>query len=218
MKYTLLIAILISLNSNAQTSPDATQSGQVISAIDYNNSKFTIGDIKQTMLPESEFVKLHGTCWKQLNKGQDLENNTSRVATPDGLIDDINITGTSLATALNTNYIKSSAGRFLRSEGAGSETLGDTQEDSLKSHKHEISYVRVDLGGTNGGLIDGVTTGHGVLAWGGNTGTILNSGTHSTNKTNPLDALGSIHEAGSGENMVKNLTVNTFIKVDHSCN
>lgn len=215
MKYILLLTILISLNSNAQTSPDATQSGQIISAIDYNNSKFTIGDIKQTMLPESEFVKLHGTCWKQLNKEQDLENNTSRVATPDGLIDDINITGTALATALSTNYIKSSAGRFLRSEGAGSEILGNTQEDSLKEHKHDISYVRMNFGGTNGGVIDGAGTGHGVLAWGGNSGTIVDN---ATNRANSSDALGAIHEAGSGENMVKNLTVNTFIKVDHSCN
>ena len=101
------------------------QSGDEIKAVEYNNSKFTIGDIKSSILTLAEFQTLHGSCWIQLNQGADNSN--------------IDITGSDLATLKSANSIKSATGRVLRAEGGLSNPLGETQEDELKSHRHRLS-------------------------------------------------------------------------------
>jgi len=129
-----LIILIISITYSFAN----VQSGDEIKAVEYNNSKFTIGDIKTSILTLAEFQTLHGSCWIKLNQGADNSN--------------VDITGSDLATLKSVNSIKSATGRVLRAEGGLSNPLGETQEDEFESHVHGVGVQlgsRDYGGGTN---------------------------------------------------------------------
>lgn len=185
MRTILFLLFFLSFNTYSLVS-----SGDQIKAIEYNNSKFTIGDIKHSVLSLVNFQSLHGSCWIQLNQGSDNS--------------DINISGSDLAL-LNGNTIKSSSGRVLRASGGNSASLGSTQEDSLQGHRHSFSLN----GGWGPGSSDGgkfrADLNSPKNAWSGTVGTPLSDGVNGTPRT-------------SNETRMKNLTVNMFLKINHNCN
>lgn len=154
------------------------QSGDEVSSVEYNNSKFNIGDIKHSILTLAEFQTLHGSCWIKLNQGADNS--------------DIDITGSDLANLKSVNSIKSATGRVLRAEGGLSNSLGQTQEDELKSHRHRLSENSGSSG--DGPAIDSFP------------------GSASTNSS------AYTQYTGGDETRMKNLTVNMFIKINNNCN
>lgn len=187
-----LIILIISITYSFAN----VQSGDEIKAVEYNNSKFTIGDIKTSILTLAEFQTLHGSCWIKLNQGADNSN--------------VDITGSDLATLKSINSIKSATGRVLRAEGGLSDSLGNTQEDSFQSHQHDT--------------VEGVFSG-GSGASRGRRLTVTNIGevsaySQSSNalRTNSVIDGGSGTPRVSSETRMKNLTVNMFIKVNHECN
>ena len=188
-KYLVSLIFLMSMSTMANV-----QSGDEIKAVEYNNSKFTIGDIKTSLLPLAKFQELHGSCWIQLNQGADNSN--------------IDITGTDLAVALSQNSIKSSAGRVLRSEGGLSVSLGQTQEDEIIAHSHysplrsRNAEINRQVRNYNNGSLS-TSNGKIVSTSSGSYSDVRNHGTSST---------------GGNETRMKNLTVNTFIKINHNCN
>ena len=198
MKFLILILISFSFNSFSNVN-----SGDVINAVEINNRTFTIGDIKNSILPLNKFQELHGSCWIQLNQGLDNSN--------------IDISNTDLATALNTTSIKSASGRVLRAEGGNSASLGLTQEDALQNHKHRNSNVAEQ----NGLLSQSIT-----LRFSGSfpSGVLNSQGVFSTTSHNNFgqiedDKTGGviIGNVDNNETRMKNLTINMFIKINHSC-
>ena len=187
-KYLILMILCVSNISVANV-----QSGDEIKAVEYNNSKFTVGDVKTSLLPLNKFQELHGSCWIQLNQGADNSN--------------IDITGTDLSLALSLNSIKSSAGRVLRSAGGLSSSLGQTQEDAFQGHQHRTLEGKFGGGGTSQRL------------------TVSNVGEVSSYSNSAIPLTTNSIIAGShgspkidDETRMKNLTVNTFVKVNHDCN
>ena len=163
------------------------EKGDIISSVDYNNDFFNIGDIKNSSLSVPEFSTVHGNCWIQLNQN----------------LTDIDITGTDLASALNTTTIKSSSDRVLRSKGSGfSESLGEIQEDEFLRHRHSGSVVVPKKDGDAG---DGDAGG-------------LGSNSSGNEYLGDRDYNLTIASKGGNETRFKNLTVNTFIKVNKECN
>ena len=162
-------------------------SGDVLKSEEYNNSVFRIGDVKTSILPLAQFQSLHGSCWIQLNQN----------------ISDIDISGSDLASTLGSNSIKSSYGRVLRSEGTNSASLGQQQEDAFQGHGHTFHWATA-------AALDGSDY----------------SGDSRSASTN-LNSDSAIGEAVSdgvngtpriaNETRMKNLTVNTFIKINNSC-
>lgn len=205
MKTILFICLLLnSIYSIANVS-----SGDQIKAVEYNNSKFTIGDIKTSILPLDKFQELHGSCWIQLNQGASNSN--------------ISISGTDLSVALgNIATIKSSSGRVLRSQGGNSSSLGMTQEDATAvnglSTNTAGSHYHLH-GGPDPAAIDSDYRRYGITDTGvrkqrpAGSSSESNYAAHTSNSGNHTHSL-----SGDNETRMENLTVNTFIKVNHSCN
>lgn len=160
-------------------------SGEKIKAIEYNNSTFSVGDVKHSLLTIAEFQTLHGSCWIQLNQGAD---NSS-----------IDISGSDLASIKGNNTLISATGRVLRAQGGESASLGQTQEDEIKAHSHEANF----RGNTSGDHYH-------------RTEPIAFSGVGSSYDFGS-DKFYSTQETGGSETRMKNLTVNIFVKINHSC-
>lgn len=195
MKILLFFVAYLSLNSYANVS-----SGEAISAVDINNKTFTIGDIKTSILTITQFQTLHGSCWVQLNQGTDNSN--------------IDISGSDLSSLIGNTTLKSSTGRVLRSAGGNANSVvGTTQEDAT-------AVNGLSVGNTNP-----IPSTYSYI-W---TRTSGNWGTHedethtdSTNKRFDAMSIGEFNHShslsGDNETRMQNLTVNTFIKINHNCN
>lgn len=185
MKYLLFLFIFLSLETFAKV-----EAGDVISSVDYNNSKFTIGDIKTSLLTEAEFQTLHGNCWIKLNNGVSGE--------------DIDISNSDLAQLKENNFIKNSSGRVLRAEGGNSLTLGEVQEDAFQGHRH----------GQRVPSHDGINIGPGGQRGIFNGGAINSFDFVLEPKTDGVNGI----PRTANETRMANLTVNMFVKINHSCN
>lgn len=185
MKYFICFFLLVSFNSFAEVNP-----GDEITAKKFNESTAHIGEIKTSILTQTQFQGLYGSCWVQMT-GQD-------------------ISGSDLASLTGITSLPNAQGRFLRTTGGNAPALGQTQEDDIKSHNHDISYVRMNF--STG--IDGTGNGFGVIPWGSNSGTII---WNPTNRYVGADNQGAIHDEGGSESRPKNLGVNRFIKINKDC-
>ena len=206
MKKLILLTLLFNLNAFSNV-----QQGDMIKAVEYNNSKFTVGDIKHSVLSLTDFQSLHGSCWIQLN------NTTTN---------DISIENTNLAGYIG-NTIKSASGRVLRAAGSGSAALREQQEDATAvnglssstnpagSHQHDFVFERdsnVAVGtppyqylGSSGANVLEVRS--------GGDRTVVNSVRPSGEHTHSVNITSS-----DTETRMKNLTINLFLKVNHNCN
>ena len=188
--------IILFFISNFAIAGEPVKSGDEIKANIFNNSTFTIGDIKQSILTETEFQSLHGDCWVKMRgqsiAGSDLSTKTAGRTSP-------------------VNTLPDTSGKFLRDKDGLAANVGETQTDELKSHNHEITFIRMNI--STG--IDGTGSGFGVIGWGGNSGTLVSP---VTNRYSPSDALGAIHDTGGSETRPTNMTVNMYVKINHICN
>jgi hypothetical protein len=195
MKLLILISLFISQISFAQVS-----SGDTISAVDINNKTFTIGDIKTSILPLIKFQELHGNCWIQLNQGADNSN--------------IDISGTDLSSALNSSTIKSSSGRVLRAKGGlANTTVGTTQNQAtavngLSASSSTSSNYQLEYSSSY--KLTGIATN-------GYAGLNVTGVGSSTYLDRNFSYATSTSLSGDNETRMNNLTVNMFIKVNHSC-
>lgn len=169
-------------------------SGQKITAKKFNNSTFRIGDIKQSILSQGEFILIHGDCWKQMNSN-------------------INLTGTDLGDHIANSGFRSYtqipdiSGRVLRSNGGMSETLGSIQEDAFQGHEHKTLEGKFGGMGSNQRL---TVTNIGEVSSYSATATPL--------RTNKIIAGDNGIPRISDETRMKNYTVNMFVKVNNDCN
>lgn len=125
MKILLLTLSLISFSSFSSVS-----SGEKISSIAYNNSTFTIGDIKHSVLTLEEFTVLHGSCWVKLGETVSIASSDLAVATAGR--DGLSLGNENDQGADPIVNIPNLEGRVLRMAGNGSNTLGETQEDAFQ--------------------------------------------------------------------------------------
>lgn len=118
--------------------------GDKITAKRFNNSTFQIGDIKQSILSQDEFVLIHGDCWKQMNTNIDL------------LSTDL---GDHIVNAGFRIYdeIPDASGRVLRLQGSGSAILGSTQEDATSVNELNVNNDN-SLSGSFRIYVDGRTS------------------------------------------------------------
>lgn len=190
-----IILLVLSMSAFSQVS-----SGDKIKATEYSFSTFRIGDIKTSVLDETSFNSLHGgtNCWKMYNPASG----------------DVDILGTDLGTMLTKATLHSASGRVLRAKGGLSEVLiGDPQEDALQGHRHR-------QGGVNG------NSSSTLYPW----GSWNPSGSHvepsNSGEGNEVIGITSDPENGNAiygavrvdeETRMKNVTVNMYIRVNHSC-
>jgi hypothetical protein len=171
--------------------------GDKITAKKFNNSTFQIGDIKQSMLHNDEFVAIHGDCWEQMNNniplsGTDLGNHIINIG------------------VRSYTQIPDASGRVLRSEGGLSSSLGATQEDAFQGHQHATTYTSSgsnDYAGSNGAIYSGTTT--------------IGRFTVDAIRQDLLyyqDPFVGEDPRVANETRSKNLTVNMFVKINNDCN
>lgn len=191
---TFIFLLLISNLSWAQK-----VNGEKIKSADFNSSTFNLGDIKQTLLPELQFRQMNGDCWVQM-KGQ-------------------SIAGSDYAVLTGTTQLPDAQGRFLRTAGGNAAPLAQTQEDEFKSHTH-LQNEHSHLGGyprANGysyathGALNGTTTGGNTYVAAEASGLYLGRYAYTTVTTAVNQNSGGI------ETRPRNLTVNTFIKINKNC-
>ena len=175
--------------------------GDKITANKFNNSTFQIGDIKQSMLHNDEFVAIHGDCWEQMNNniplsGTDLGNHIINIG------------------VRSYTQIPDASGRVLRSEGGLSSSLGATQEDAFQGHGHDF-YA----GDTSSGFNHLSTQDQIALA--NNAGNRVLKSTRSGAQdiiNSPTDDGTNGTPRVANETRSKNLTVNMFVKINNDCN
>ena len=182
----LLAILVISLSASAG---EPVKPGDEIKANKFNNSTFTIGDVKTSLLSESSFQTLHGDCWVKMT-GQNISGSDLATLEP------------SLAT------LPDASGRFLRNLGGNSNSLAQTQEDAFQGHKHHAQasgdglylYIR-----GSGGVFSGLSGGNHLDRGSEPIGNPRTDGVNGTPRT-------------ANETRPQNLTVNMFIKLNHNCN
>lgn len=170
--------------------------GEAVTAKRFNESTFGVGDIKHSLLTESQFQNQFGNCWVKMT-GQD-------------------VSGSDYASITGNNTLPNSTGRFLRDTGGESNSLGNTQEDTLQNITGDFLtrddnsssyYVRIKE--TNGAFYTENVTGN-----------MFNSVGSSSGQTSPgkvkFDA--SRVARTSNETRPKNLSVNYFLKINYECN
>ena len=193
--------------------------GDNISANKFNNSTFMIGDIKHSLLTESEFQQIAGDCWKKLDGVTDVS--------------DTDFGSIKKATAGNpslTVILPNSNNQFLRDRGDGG--LGTIQADATAvnglggntntagNHSH---YTVTDSSGDSSA---GSWSGGSYLAQRGSTGDSyyrlkgVNTAPTSLGKTSTAGNHSHTLSITSTESETRptNLGVNLFIKVNNDCN
>tara|TARA_Y100000034_G_scaffold134332_1_gene202471 strand:- start:103 stop:636 length:534 start_codon:yes stop_codon:yes gene_type:complete len=110
-------------------------SGEAITAKKFNESTFGVGDIKHSLLTESQFQSQFGDCWVKM-VGQCVSSSCGSVQS-----DYAQITG-------ETN-LPNAEGRFLRNTGTSTTggnpvQLRALQEDEFKSHNHGVDILKAD--------------------------------------------------------------------------
>lgn len=200
-KLTLLL-LLISSNIFAVSS---ISTGNIIKANDLKNSTLTIGDIKQSLLPVINFQQLHGDCWVAM-EGQ-------------------SITGSDFSSLTGVSNLPDARGKFLRNLGGNSASLMQTQNSATKmpinpfitsqagSHQHDFVFERLSDNAVGSPPYQYLgSSGSNVLeVRSGGDRTVVNSVRPSGNHTHQITG-------GDLETRPENLTVNFFIKINHTCN
>lgn len=199
MKFALLLLLSISSTIFAQK-----LTGQVIKASDFNSSSFHIGSIQQSILSESQFQNMAGTCWVQM-KGQSIVNSDLAAL---GITNLPDARGTFIKVAgINENHKKANGSFF-------SGTLNTVQNDSFQGHWHDF-YV----GNTANSFphLDSASQ----LATADNAGGRSLNSTTTANKNiinaPKSDTVNGTPRVGS-ETQPANLSLNTFIKINKNCN
>lgn len=187
----LTVLFLFSFSSNANVSI-----GDKITAKKFNESTNHVGDIKQSLLTQSQFQSLQGNCWVRM-VGQD-------------------VSGSDYASITGKNTLPNTAGRFLRDTGGNAPSLGQNQGDAIRNIVGEAYGSENAMNGASGTgaflpLKKG-TTGHEpdndaegteFTGWSFSAARALPNGT----TTDPV----------SGENRPINTAVNFFVKINHEC-
>lgn len=182
-KIIFLFLLTMSLNSLAKV-----ESGQVIKAKVFNESVFFVGDIKQSLLTESEHQSLMGNCW-QLMRNQNVSQS-----------DYGNLLKTQASNPSLVVTLPSSTNLFLRDTGAG---VGQFQNQDWKS----FNLHNVLQGGNSGYDHDNVYMGKSTTSYVGN----IFVGQYAS----PAAALGVMWD--TSETRPKNLGVNLFVKINDAC-
>lgn len=150
------------------------------------------------MLSELQFQNLNGSCWVQM-KGQD-------------------VIGSDYASISGENRVPNADGIFLRTSGGDAGVLAQIQEEEIKSHTH-LQNAHEHLNGyprANGynyasaGALNGTTTG-------GNTYVSKEAGVYPSRYAYTTKTVATNQNSG-GESRPKNLTINSFIKINKNCN
>lgn len=145
-----------------------------------------IGTVVQSMLSEAEYQAFAGDGWV--------------------LMDGRDVSGSDYAVLKGVSTIPDARGRFLRGKNNGRSggtgnpdgdaTLGDSQDDALASHNHNMSFNLT---------IHRFTRATGTGSGSANTYEDTGSGTALTS---------SAASTGSNETRPRNITVNTFIRIN----
>lgn len=195
MKYILISLLSISF-ANAQVN-----TGEAIKANKYNGDTLHVGSIQQSILTEAEFQALAGNCWV-LMAGQTLSGTDLGTIT---LARDGSGTGNTNDDGLSAMAnLPDASGRFLRSSGGNSTSLGQAQDDAIKSHAHrwENSFDSQQLSASS------QSTGY-FAPWFNGNGLHLDGPTYK----DPDATIGTL----SDETRPINITVNTFVKINKEC-
>jgi hypothetical protein len=122
MKFLLFLLSLTLFQFTAQAQISQIASGDPIQADKINsmiveiNKMYDIGDIRNSLLTESQFQSRNGSCWVLMN-GQ-------------------SVSGSLYESLTGRSNLPSAAGRFLRNAGGSAAALALTQEDDFKAHNH----------------------------------------------------------------------------------
>jgi len=192
--YLLISSLLLSFSGFSSVT-----SGDKLTAKEYNNSRFNIGDIKISILDLTQFQNIHGNCWIKLNQGADGS--------------DVSIAGSDLAV-LKGDTIKSASGRTLRAEGGRSASLGVLQEDAMQRVTGDTKvWGAYNTGDHSNGAFDGT----GSFTTGSHYGA-GNAGYPFIKFDNALSVFPNPAKTDDVETRMQNLTVNMFLKINQECN
>ena len=190
MKYILLLTLFFLTG----ISYGKVLQGQNITASNHNSSTFDVGSIQQSVLIESVFQSRNGDCWvlmdgRVLSSSDELKSLTGWSNIPDAR-------GRVLRTVDHgTGVDPDKSSRSILSGNYTGENLyiGSIQNDSFKSHSHTISGNTQAVSDYVGGS-------------GANYGIVKNQ---------VLAA--ETDDRGGNETRMKNIYINTFIKIKESC-
>ena len=189
MKTFLFIIILISSNSFAKVSQ-----GDTITAKKFNESTFGLGDIKHSLLTESQFQSQFGNCWVKMI-GQCVSSSCGS-------------NESDYATLTGNSTLPNTSGRFLRDTGGNASSLGTTQEDSFQGHAH-VLYALDRSGDGNNSLLTHSGSGNAK-----DITSINQDGEFSSYTTDSHHGTPRV----SNETRPQNLSVNYFVKINNECN
>lgn len=193
MKKIKLASLLFILSFSASA---AVSKGEIISAKKFNEATFGVGDIKQSLLTESQFQSQFGNCWVKMT-GQ-------------------SVAGSDYETITGNSTLPNSAGRFLRDIGGDAPSLGQVQDDALQNITGRF-YPRVREGSFTGDHTE-LTEG----AFGRTVGQLRNYAQANSTSISTLlegvnfDASRVVRTAD--ETRPKNVGINLFVKINHNCN
>lgn len=149
--------IIISIISNVYAG-EAKKQGDVINAKHINNQSFTVGDIKHSLLTESQYQNLMGDCWVKMigQSSITLSDNSSQ-----------NIINTDYGQITGKSSLPNANGRFLRNTGVSttggdSVNIGELQEDSFKAHHHGNSRDNTAWSGAGSSKTNVTTRGYNI--------------------------------------------------------
>lgn len=189
MKFISFIFLLFSVKNFAMV-----DQGEILSSKKYNESTLSVGTIQQSLLTESQFQSIQGSCWVKM-RGQCI---ASSCGSSDS--DLFSITGQ--ANLPNTE------GRFLRDSGGNAAALGQSQGDAIQNITGFFRFLSsVDFDWNASGAFSVVSEENRDF-----TGAV--SDTRSGARVE-FDASNQVPTAN--ENRPVNITVNYFIKIDHEC-
>lgn len=178
--------------------------GDKITSNLYNNSKFQIGDIKDSILSENEFFDLHGNCWVKLDSS-------------------ISLSGTDLGDHIDNigsrtySTISNLSGNFTRNSGGKSANLGSLQDYATVrltgsiTHKSLRWDQRVSAGSSSSMIYLTNAGGNGVGGNADSKASVVNIDSERV--------LGSNHVTSGSSSDIRpdNITINMFVKVNNNC-
>lgn len=111
MKIIKIFLLVFSISTFANVN-----SGQKITAKNFNESTLSVGTIQQSLLTENQFQSLQGNCWVTM-LGQD-------------------VTGTDYHSIIGKTSSPNASGKSLRNVGGNATSLGNYQNDAFQGHRH----------------------------------------------------------------------------------
>lgn len=115
-KFILNIKLLLVISSFSAVGA-VKQAGDIIEYQDFKSDKFNIGDVQWSMLSETNFYAVHGTCWSKFN---------GAVAPPE-------------LVALGISSLPDGDGAFIRNSGGNAGAVNTLQDSEVKQHYHTQS-------------------------------------------------------------------------------